>query len=171
MGGPYIARGLPTSRDWRRFTPFTADKLRTSSQLPVYLQPSSYPRLTSIPHHTEQLFTMVLKGHCLCKAVTYTVDVDQPLITGYDHCDDCQRQSGSTYCKLFSSTPSICKATETLDLAWSGEGELESFGRRHRGAGIGGPHPRNVLHTDGAKLSYDPCPLAGAPFTDPQPRP
>lgn len=43
---------------------------------------------------------MVLKGHCLCKAVTYTVDVDQPLITGYDHCDDCQRQSGSTYCKF-----------------------------------------------------------------------
>lgn len=42
---------------------------------------------------------MVLKGHCLCKAVTYTVDVDAPLITAYDHCDDCQRQSGSTYCK------------------------------------------------------------------------
>lgn len=41
---------------------------------------------------------MVLAGHCLCKAVTYTVDIDQPLLTGYDHCDDCQRQSGSTYC-------------------------------------------------------------------------
>lgn len=41
---------------------------------------------------------MVLKGHCLCGSVTYTVDVDAPLITGYDHCDDCQRQSGSTYC-------------------------------------------------------------------------
>lgn len=45
---------------------------------------------------------MGLKGHCLCKAVTYTVDVDQPLLTGYDHCDDCQRQSGSTYCMPFS---------------------------------------------------------------------
>ncbi len=42
---------------------------------------------------------MGLSGHCLCKAVTYTVDVDAPLLTGYDHCDDCQRQSGSTYCK------------------------------------------------------------------------
>lgn len=41
---------------------------------------------------------MPLSGHCLCKAVTYKVDVDAPLLTGYDHCDDCQRQSGSTYC-------------------------------------------------------------------------
>ncbi|RCI17058.1 hypothetical protein L249_1798 [Ophiocordyceps polyrhachis-furcata BCC 54312] len=40
---------------------------------------------------------MPLTGHCLCKAVTYTVDVDQPIMTGYDHCDDCQRQTGSTY--------------------------------------------------------------------------
>ncbi|KAE8399567.1 citrate synthase-like protein [Aspergillus pseudonomiae] len=40
---------------------------------------------------------MPLSGHCLCKAVTYTVDQDEPLITAYDHCDDCQRQSGSTY--------------------------------------------------------------------------
>lgn len=41
---------------------------------------------------------MPLTGHCLCKAVTYTVDVDAPILTGYDHCDACQRQSGSTYC-------------------------------------------------------------------------
>ncbi|RSL40836.1 hypothetical protein CEP51_016649, partial [Fusarium floridanum] len=40
---------------------------------------------------------MPLAGHCLCKAVTYTVDMDEPLLVGYDHCDDCQRQSGSTY--------------------------------------------------------------------------
>ncbi|KAE8372810.1 Mss4-like protein [Aspergillus bertholletiae] len=40
---------------------------------------------------------MPLTGHCLCKAVTYTAAVDEPIITGYDHCDDCQRQSGSTY--------------------------------------------------------------------------
>jgi hypothetical protein len=39
---------------------------------------------------------MGLSGHCLCGDVTYTVDAD-PLIVGYDHCDDCQRQSGSTY--------------------------------------------------------------------------
>ncbi|KAB8269256.1 Mss4-like protein [Aspergillus minisclerotigenes] len=40
---------------------------------------------------------MPLSGHCLCKAVTYKADVEAPLITAYDHCDDCQRQSGSTY--------------------------------------------------------------------------
>ncbi|KAF9893652.1 hypothetical protein FE257_010964 [Aspergillus nanangensis] len=40
---------------------------------------------------------MPLTGHCLCKAVTYSVDVDEPAVTAYDHCDDCQRQSGSTY--------------------------------------------------------------------------
>ena len=41
---------------------------------------------------------MVLSGHCLCKATTFKVDMDEPLLVGYDHCDDCQRQSGSTYC-------------------------------------------------------------------------
>jgi hypothetical protein len=51
---------------------------------------------------------MTLTGHCLCKAVTYTVDVDAPLLTGYDHCDDCQRQSGSTYCESLSSIPPLC---------------------------------------------------------------
>jgi hypothetical protein len=40
---------------------------------------------------------MPLTGHCLCKAVTFTIDMDEPLLVGYDHCDDCQRQSGSTY--------------------------------------------------------------------------
>ncbi|KAJ5698834.1 hypothetical protein N7462_000839 [Penicillium macrosclerotiorum] len=40
---------------------------------------------------------MPLTGHCLCKAVTYTVDQEEPLVTAYDHCDDCQRQTGSTY--------------------------------------------------------------------------
>lgn len=41
---------------------------------------------------------MPLTGHCLCKAVTYSIDIDKPLAVAYDHCDDCQRQSGSTYC-------------------------------------------------------------------------
>ena len=49
---------------------------------------------------------MPLSGHCLCKAVTYTADVDAPLITAYDHCDDCQRQSGSTYCTSAHFRPS-----------------------------------------------------------------
>lgn len=48
---------------------------------------------------------MVLSGHCLCKAVTYTVDVDKPAVVAYDHCDDCQRQSGSTYCTPASPKP------------------------------------------------------------------
>lgn len=43
---------------------------------------------------------MPLTGHCLCGAVKYTAAVDAPLITAYDHCDDCQRQSGSTYCEF-----------------------------------------------------------------------
>lgn len=43
---------------------------------------------------------MGFSGHCLCGQVKYTVDAEAPIITGYDHCDDCQRQSGSTYCKL-----------------------------------------------------------------------
>lgn len=49
---------------------------------------------------------MPLSGHCLCKAVTYKVE-DEPLLVGYDHCDDCQRQSGSTYCKASASGQAI----------------------------------------------------------------
>ncbi|KAL2292052.1 hypothetical protein FJTKL_10723 [Diaporthe vaccinii] len=98
-------------------------KLRTSSQLRIHLQPSYYPLLTGIPHHTEQLFTMVLKGHCLCKAVTYTVDVDQPLITGYDHCDDCQRQSGSTY-SLVAVVPKDKLTLNGPTKSWAGKGSL-----------------------------------------------
>lgn len=127
-------------------SPFAPFKPRPSSQLPHCLHPSPYPVITSNPHQTAQLFNMVLKGHCLCKAVTYTVDVDQPLITGYDHCDDCQRQSGSTYCKSHTFTPSVCGYPEPHGLARSvrGGGELGSFGSRHRGAGVGWapPHPR-----------------------------
>lgn len=64
---------------------------------------------------------MPLSGHCLCKAVTYTVDVDAPLVTAYDHCDDCQRQSGSTY-SLVAVVPK-----EKLNIAgpvksWAGKG-------------------------------------------------
>ncbi|KAJ5625342.1 hypothetical protein N7510_001651 [Penicillium lagena] len=64
---------------------------------------------------------MPLTGHCLCKAVTYSADVDQPIITGYDHCDDCQRQSGSTY-SLVAVVP---KAKLTINgpvKTWSGKG-------------------------------------------------
>jgi hypothetical protein len=92
---------------------------------------------------------MVLKGHCLCKAVTYTVDVDQPLITGYDHCDDCQRQSGSTYCKLYTFSTSLRLPPPTrrvfpgpLYQARSGNGACElvvaTAGRK-----TVGPQPRN----------------------------
>ncbi|PRP74919.1 DUF636 domain protein [Planoprotostelium fungivorum] len=38
---------------------------------------------------------MPLSGHCLCGAVTYTAG--EPVLVGYDHCDACQRQTGSTY--------------------------------------------------------------------------
>lgn len=116
---------------------------------------------------------MVLKGHCLCKAVTYTVDVDQPLITGYDHCDDCQRQSGSTYCKL-----RLQLHTECLRRFWK---SLTSQGLAREslrvlvvviaGRESVGPAPASLDNTDGAKLLHDPCPQAGAPpkgYTDPQ---
>lgn len=58
---------------------------------------------------------MPLTGHCLCKAVTYTADVDAPLLTGYDHCDDCQRQSGSTYCTY--TPPALPSNAESLPAA------------------------------------------------------
>lgn len=149
-----------------RIPPLTADKLHSSSEIPPCLLANSCPLLPGIPRQTTQLITMVLKGHCLCKAVTYTVDVDEPLITGYDHCDDCQRQSGSTYCKFHITTwhPSLSTSPRSL-LTWQFLArELESFGRRHRGAGNGGPPtPASLDAADGAKLSHDPCPKAGAP--------
>lgn len=64
---------------------------------------------------------MVLSGHCLCKAVTYTVDVDEPLITAYDHCDDCQRQSGSTY-SLVTVVPKAKVTIKGPTKSWAGKG-------------------------------------------------
>ncbi|BCS11042.1 hypothetical protein ASPFODRAFT_51271 [Aspergillus luchuensis CBS 106.47] len=64
---------------------------------------------------------MPLSGHCLCKAVTYTVDVDAPLIVGYDHCDDCQRQSGSTY-SLVAVVPKDKLTVNGPIKKWSGTG-------------------------------------------------
>ncbi|KAJ5102674.1 DUF636 domain protein [Penicillium argentinense] len=40
---------------------------------------------------------MPLTGHCLCEAVSYVANVAEPDLVAYCHCDDCQRQSGSTY--------------------------------------------------------------------------
>jgi hypothetical protein len=70
--------------------------------IPQSRQLSNSYTFTFSYQQTNTRIKMVLTGHCLCKAVTYTIDVDQPLLTGYDHCDDCQRQSGSTYCKRLS---------------------------------------------------------------------
>ncbi|TLS29013.1 hypothetical protein PpBr36_01633 [Pyricularia pennisetigena] len=64
---------------------------------------------------------MVLSGHCLCKAVTYKADVDEPLITGYDHCDDCQRQSGSTY-SLVVVVPKDKLTINGPTKSWAGKG-------------------------------------------------
>ncbi|KXG51976.1 Citrate synthase-like, core [Penicillium griseofulvum] len=64
---------------------------------------------------------MPLSGHCLCKAVTYTVDVDAPLVTGYDHCDDCQRQSGSTY-SLVAVVPKDKLTIQGPTKSWAGKG-------------------------------------------------
>ena len=43
---------------------------------------------------------MAITGHCLCKAVTYSIDAENPNAVAYDHCDDCQRYTGSTYGKF-----------------------------------------------------------------------
>ncbi|KAJ5818942.1 Citrate synthase-like core [Penicillium riverlandense] len=64
---------------------------------------------------------MPLTGHCLCNAVTYSADVDQPLITAYDHCDDCQRQTGSTY-SLVTVVPKAKLTIKGPVKTWSGKG-------------------------------------------------
>ncbi|MGE4426765.1 MAG: GFA family protein [Solirubrobacteraceae bacterium] len=38
-----------------------------------------------------------LDGHCLCGGIRYTVDADEPIMTGICHCRDCQRQAGTAY--------------------------------------------------------------------------
>ncbi|MEV4420559.1 GFA family protein [Patulibacter sp. NPDC049589] len=38
-----------------------------------------------------------LDGHCLCGNVTYTVDTEDPIMTGICHCRDCQRSTGTAY--------------------------------------------------------------------------
>ncbi|ERS99116.1 uncharacterized protein SPSK_04622 [Sporothrix schenckii 1099-18] len=64
---------------------------------------------------------MVFTGHCLCKAVTYTIDMDAPLVCGYDHCDDCQRQTGSTYSLVFVALKEKLKI-EGPTKSWAGVG-------------------------------------------------
>ncbi|PYH81794.1 hypothetical protein BO82DRAFT_414629 [Aspergillus uvarum CBS 121591] len=44
---------------------------------------------------------MTFSGHCLCRAVTYIVDTASPLVV-YCHCDDCQRNTGSTYALILT---------------------------------------------------------------------
>jgi len=57
----------------------------------------SYSNFHSLASPTSTHAKMPLTGHCLCKAVTFSADVEKPDVVGYDHCDACQRQSGSTY--------------------------------------------------------------------------
>ncbi|KAJ9285110.1 hypothetical protein DTO021C3_7269 [Paecilomyces variotii] len=64
---------------------------------------------------------MPLTGHCLCKAVTYSVDIDKPLAVAYDHCDDCQRQSGSTY-SLVAVVPKDKLTIKGPTKSWAGLG-------------------------------------------------
>ncbi|KAH8670940.1 Mss4-like protein [Xylariales sp. PMI_506] len=63
---------------------------------------------------------MGLSGHCLCGSVTYTVDAE-PLVVGYDHCDDCQRQSGSTY-SLVVVVPKDKLTIKGTTKSWEGKG-------------------------------------------------
>lgn len=40
---------------------------------------------------------MTLSGHCLCGKTTFDIAVEKPDAVGYDHCDACQRQTGSAF--------------------------------------------------------------------------
>ncbi|KUL87395.1 hypothetical protein ZTR_04733 [Talaromyces verruculosus] len=64
---------------------------------------------------------MTLTGHCLCGAVTYSIAVDEPLLTGYDHCDDCQRQTGSSY-SLVAVVPKSALTLNGPTKSWAGKG-------------------------------------------------
>ncbi|CAI6100179.1 unnamed protein product [Clonostachys chloroleuca] len=65
---------------------------------------------------------MPLTGHCLCKAVTYTADVDAPLLTGYDHCDDCQRQRRLIIPALVAVVPKDKLTINGPIKKWEGKG-------------------------------------------------
>ncbi|KAJ6134727.1 hypothetical protein N7523_001049 [Penicillium sp. IBT 18751x] len=86
---------------------------------------------------------MPLTGHCLCGAVTYTAAVDKPLITAYDHCDDCQRQTGSTY-SLVTVVP---KDSLTIN------GPTKSFAK----AGSSGKPVHRIFCSEcGSPIAHDP---------------
>lgn len=104
--GVFKTSPCPPSPDSKFISP---SEPKVSFPLPASsLEPRSWPAVLprspsiepTLRADSEQITSkMPLTGHCLCKAVTYKVDVDEPILTGYDHCDDCQRQSGSTYCE------------------------------------------------------------------------
>ncbi|RFU25278.1 hypothetical protein B7463_g11066, partial [Scytalidium lignicola] len=86
---------------------------------------------------------MVLKGHCLCGAVTYTIDAEAPLFTGYDHCDDCQRQSGSSY-----SLVSVCQKKDVKI-----NGPIKSWA----GVGSSGKPVHRIFCSEcGSPIAHDP---------------
>jgi hypothetical protein len=58
-----------------------------------------------------------LTGHCLCGSVSYSADAE-PIVTAICHCDQCQRQTGSTY--------SLVVGVPRESLTVSGDG-LRSF--------------------------------------------
>ncbi|KAI0446209.1 glutathione-dependent formaldehyde-activating enzyme [Xylaria telfairii] len=63
---------------------------------------------------------MGLSGHCLCGQVKYTVD-SAPFNVAYDHCDDCQRQTGSTY-SLVAVVPKDKLTISGPTKSWAGVG-------------------------------------------------
>ncbi|GAO17127.1 hypothetical protein UVI_02026600 [Ustilaginoidea virens] len=86
---------------------------------------------------------MPLTGHCLCNAVTYSVDVDAPILTGYDHCDDCQRQTGSTY-SLVAVVPKDKLTVRGPIKKWTGTGSS------------GNPVHRLFCSECGSPIAHDP---------------
>ena len=82
-----------------------------------------------------------LDGHCLCGNVTYTVDGEDPIMTGICHCRDCQRSTGSAY--------SIIAAVDRADFHVEGE-SLKQFDTQ--GEDRGGPAHPPIGANSGAPL-------------------
>lgn len=55
---------------------------------------------------------MVLTGHCLCGATKIEIDIDlKDATVGFDHCDACQRQTGSSYSLVLVAPKKAVKIT------------------------------------------------------------
>ncbi|KAF3390745.1 hypothetical protein DPV78_011334 [Talaromyces pinophilus] len=64
---------------------------------------------------------MVLTGHYLFNATTYSINIKKPLMVGFNHCDDCQRATGSAYLLAVAIPKDKVTLTEPTK-RWTGKG-------------------------------------------------